>query len=204
MTEFSRQMFGFRFVEVRIGDTLQQIAARELGDAGRWYDLISYNTLVPPFIVGSPSAPPRPGVLVPGDLIIVPAPAPAASRPDPESVFGSDIDLTGGQLTAENGDFAVISGRANFRQALKHRIDTERGELMFHLDYGSQVRRMLGAINGPAAGQIVAEYARAAVAGDPRVRRILRAEAEVTGDAVRVTVYVEPVAGESLEIAANP
>lgn len=202
MTPFSRPLYGFRFVEVRIGDSLQAIAARELGDASRWHELIAYNNLVPPFLTDDPALASQ-GVKTAGELILVPAPAPSVSTGvDPEKVFERDIDLTGGQFSVENGDFAVVAGRANLRQAIKHRIDTERGELMFHLAYGSSVRRMIGAVNGPTAAQLAASYARAAVAMDPRVRQVLSATAEVVGDAVNVTVVAEPIAGESVEVAA--
>lgn len=203
MTPFSRPLYGFRFVEVRVGDTLQAIAARELGDAGRWNDLIAYNDLVPPFLTGDPAQASL-GVKAPGDLILVPAPAPAVSTTaDPEKVFERDIDLTGGVLGVEAGDFAVVSGRANLRQALKHRVDTDRGELVFHLAYGSSVRRMLGAVSGPTSAQLVAEYAKAAVRSDPRVRQVLSATAEVVGDAVNVTVVAEAVAGQTVEVATS-
>src|SRR3546814_6405451 len=141
-TPFSRPIYGFRFVEVRLGDTLQAIAARELGDAGRWYDLIAYNQLVPPFITDDPVLV-RDGVRTAGDLILVPAPSlPESGSADPENVFQRDIDLTGGVLSVENGDFAVVSGRANLRQAIKHRVETERGELIFQLGRASWRERV--------------------------------------------------------------
>lgn len=203
MTPFSRPLYGFRFVEVRVGDTLQAIAARELGDAGRWNDLIAYNNLVPPFLTDDPDRAGQ-GVKMAGDLILVPAPSPAVSTTtDPEKVFESDVDLTGGVLGVEDGDFAVVSGRANLRQALKHRVDTDRGELVFHLAYGSSVRRMLGAVSGPTSAQLVAEYAKAAVRSDPRVRQVVSASAEVVGDAVNVTVVAEAVAGQTVEVATS-
>ena len=202
-TPFSRPLYGFRFVEVRIGDSLRAIAARELGDAGRWHELIAYNNLVPPFLTDDPDQA-RDGVKAAGDLILVPAPAPAVSTTtDPEKVFERDIDLSGGVFSVENGDFAVVSGRANLRQAIKHRVETDRGELIFHLTYGSSVRRMIGAVAGPTQARLAAEYAKAAVRADPRVRQVISATAEVIGDAVNVTVYAEPVAGESVEVAAS-
>lgn len=201
-TPFSRPLYGFRFVEVRIGDTLQDIAARELGSAGRWHELITYNNLTPPFISDNPALASE-TVKVPGELILVPAPTPAvSSTTNPEEVFGRDIDLTGGVFSVDKGDFAIVSGRANLRQAIKHRVDTDRGELVFHLAYGSMVRRMLGAVGGPTAAQLAAEYSRAAVQGDPRVRQVISAEAEVVGDAVNVTVVAEPIAGQSVEVTS--
>lgn len=204
MTTYRRPLHGFRFVEIRHGDTLQAIAAREIGDASRWTDLIAYNDLVPPFITDDP-AQARTGVLLSGSMIRVPAAAQMASASsDPDRVFERDIRLEDGVLVAQNGDFAVASGRDNLRQAIKHRIETERGELLFHPEYGSRIRVLLGAVNGPTASLLAAEYARSAVLADPRIRQVTQSVAEVEGDVVRVSVEAQPIAGRVIEVTASP
>ena len=204
MTTYRRPLHGFRFVEIRHGDTPQAIAARELGDASRWTDLIAYNDLVPPFITDDP-AQARTGVLLSGSMIRVPAAAQMASASsDPDRVFERDIRLEDGVLAAQNGDFAVASGRDNLRQAIKHRIETERGELLFHPEYGSRIRVLLGAVNGPTASLLAAEYARSAVLADPRIRQVTQSVAEVEGDVVRVSIEAQPIAGRVIEVTAYP
>lgn len=201
---FDRPLYGFRFVEIRHGDTLQVIAARELGDAGRWHEMIQINSLVPPYVTDD-EARVKPGVLLSGSLILVPAPVPVStSTSDPDQVFERDIRLMNGELATENGDFAVAAGRENLRQALKHRVETARGELMYHISYGSNVRRLIGAVNGPTASLLASQYARAAVRADPRIKRIMRATAEVVGDVINVTVEAEPVAGRPVQIEGSP
>jgi predicted Zn-dependent protease len=44
-----RPLNGFRLVEIKYGDTLQELAARELGDANKWRDIIAINDLLPPY-----------------------------------------------------------------------------------------------------------------------------------------------------------
>lgn len=204
MTTYRRPLHGFRFVEIRHGDTLQAIAARELGDASRWTDLIAYNDLVPPFITDHPALV-REGVLLSGGMIRVPAAVQIVSASsDPDRVFERDIRLDRGEIMTLDGDFDIASGRDNLRQAIKHRIETERGELLFHPEYGSRIRVLLGTVNGPTASLLAAEYARSAVLADPRIRQVTQSVAEVEGDVVRVSVEAQPIAGRVIEVTATP
>lgn len=204
-TQFDRLLYGYRFVDTNVGDTLQIIAARELGDANRWTDLIAYNGLVPPFITDDP-AQVKAGVILTGRQILVPAPEPVVSGTiNPELVFESDIKLAAtGEVLTENGDFAVVSGRANLVQAIEHRVETERGELIYHPGYGCDVRRVVGMVNGPTASLLAAQYTKVSVQADPRVNRVTKATAEVVGDVIKATVEVETVAGGAVLVSANP
>lgn len=199
-----RPLFGFRFVEIQRGDTLQSIAAREIGDASRWAELIAYNGLVPPFITDD-SASARAGVLLSGSLLRVPAPVPViTTTTDPDKVFEVDVALDGrGQMTVENGDFSVVSGRANLRQALKHRVITDRGELMFHPNYGSLIRRLIGSVNGPTAALLAAQFAKSAIQADQRIKQVTQATADVVGDVINVSVEAQPVVGRVVDVDAS-
>ena len=202
-TVFDRPLYGYRFAEIQYGDTLQAIAARELGDASRWYDMISLNSLVPPYITDDP-AQAGPGVLLSGALITVPAPKPVvSSTTQADQVFGTDVRLDRGRLATANGDFDLVSGRDNLRQALKNVVETDRGELLFHAGYGSKVRRLLGTVAGPTSALLAAQYAKAAVSADPRVQSVTNSTASVSGDVVSVDVDVKPVTGAILQVSAT-
>lgn len=196
-TPFDRPLTGYRWVQIRWGDTLQTIAAREIGDAGRWYDLIAYNRLRPPYLAETAAD----GVLAYGGLILLPAPAPIAySALDPDSVFERDIALTNRQLLDDGaGDILVVEGRQNLAQALRHRVMTERGELLFHASYGCAARRLIGTINGPTAALLAARYVQAAIQADPRIQRVSKSEAQVVGDAINVTVEAVPIVGRRVD-----
>jgi phage baseplate assembly protein W len=198
-----RPIGGFRFVEVRRSDTLQQIAARELGNAARWPEIVGLNGLLPPFITDDPALV-REGVVLSGQFLRVPAAVAAISaEAAPEDVFGRDAKLAGGLLGVAAGDFEVISGSDNLRQALQHAIETERGELIFHPDYGCLLRQIIGTVNGPTAAILAAQYAKATMLADARVERVSRAEAFVAGDAVTVQVEVLPVTGKAIDLTAT-
>jgi phage baseplate assembly protein W len=202
MSQFDRALTGWRFVETHGGDTLQEIAARELGDASRWVDLIDINGLEPPFLIGDPKlAGPR--VKLYGQLIMVPAStAQATSDTDPEAVFGVDIALDiAGRLTAvANGDLSIVGGHANLKQALQNRITTDTGELLFHLDYGCKVRRMVGIANGPGAGLIGGQYVRSAILSDPRIDSVSSVTVTVRGDALQIQGTAIAIAGAPITI----
>lgn len=195
------QLNGYRFVEVQRGDTLQVIAARELGDAARWSELIAYNDLVPPFLTDDPEATVT-GVILSGQLIRLPAPVPViTTTADADLVFERDVMLDErGALATKEGDFEVISGRANLRQSIKNRVETDRGELMFHPGYGSLVRRLIGSVNRPTTTLLAAEYAKSAVAADSRIKQVSASVAEAVGDTIRVRVEAEPIVGRVIDV----
>lgn len=203
-TVFDKPLNGYRFVDTYFGDTLQKIAARELGDAAQWGTLISYNNLVPPYLTDDPMQV-APGVLLTGSAILVPAGAPVISTTtDPNKVFETDLDLTKGLLSGANGDFAVVSGRDNFRQALKHNIETPQGQLLWHTWYGSLCSRMVGAVNGPTQALLTEKYAAASLKTDPRVSDVTKAIATISGDSLTIQIEVMPVVGRPLQLTVSP
>lgn len=198
-----RPIVGFRFAEIQRGDTLQRIAARELGDAARWPELVGYNGLRAPFITDDPGLA-SDGVLLSGQFIRLPSSTAVVSADvSPEEVFGRDVLLQDGDTVMQDGDFAVAAGTPNLRQALTHRIATDTGELMFHTEYGSLVRRVLGTVNGPTAGILAIEYVKAALALDPRVSAVTKATAAIVGDTVQVDVEVQPIDGKPIALSTT-
>lgn len=204
-TIFDNALTGYRFVDTRRGDTLQVIAYRELGDASQWPLLIAYNKLVYPFITDDPTQV-TDGVILTGSQILVPAPVPVIqSTTDPTKVFEIDIalDVNGLLQADENGDFAVVAGVANLSQALENRVTTDNGELIFHPEYGTLVRQLIGAMNGPNAGLLAAQYDTAAVLLDPRVQSVEKSVVNIAGDDIDVEMEVIPIVGRSVQLTTS-
>jgi phage baseplate assembly protein W len=203
-TVFSKPLTGYRFVDTLRGDTLQKVAARELGDAGQWGNLISYNNLVPPYLTDDPTQV-KEGVLLTGSQILVPAGAPVVSTTtDPKLVYQVDALLKNGLLQVENGDFATVSGIQNLAQALKNNVETPQGALLWHTSYGSLCRRINGAINGPTQAQLVEAYAIASLETDERVQEVDKAIATISGDSISLQLEVIPVVGRPIQLTALP
>lgn len=204
-TIFDNALTGYRFVDTRHGDSLQVIAYRELGDAAQWPLLIAYNQLVYPFITDDPTQE-APGVILTGSQILVPAPVPVIqATTDPAKVFEIDIALDANGLlqAGSDGDLAVVSGVDNLKQALANRVTTDNGELIFHREYGTLVRQLLGAMNGPNAGLLAAQYTSAAVLLDPRVQSVDQSIVNIVGDDIDVQMEVIPVVGRSVQLSIS-
>jgi phage baseplate assembly protein W len=202
MNQFTRTLTGFRFVETNVGDTLQIIAARELGDAARWVDIVNINNLLPPYLTNDPTQA-GPSVKLFGQFLLVPAATPQVSaEADPDAVFGTDLALDNyGNLFGSNGDFATVAGRANLRQALENAVDTDFGELIFHQLYGCDVRRLVGKVNGPTAELLAAQRVNTTLQRDSRVKSA-SSTATAQGDTLPVTSVVVPIAGAPINISS--
>ena len=195
---FSRELPGARWVEVRTADSLLTIALRELGDARRWTELAALNNLRHPYIADAAAD----GVVTPGALIKVPAPTGyVTTETDAGVVFRADVALDGGRLHAVGGDFAVVSGNANLRQALGIRILVDQQELLFHPEYGCRVRRLLGKGGGPASSLLAQQYVKSALRADDRVASVRGVVASVVGDRIEVSATAEAVGGVVVDVS---
>lgn len=204
MSEFTREQPNVKLVQTHRNDDLQAIAARELGDANRWPELVWLNDLRPPFITTDESEA-GPGVLLAGEIIRIPAPAGTWINDQARGqVFERDCALPGGSLqAAPNGDLLLITGADNLTQQLRHRVDTPRGQLRRHPEYGCLLWRLLGRVNGPTAGALGAEYVKAVLTAEYRINRVLEASARVTGDAVYITARAEAIDGQIIDIVSQ-
>lgn len=187
-----------RYAEIQFGDTLQAIALRELGDASGWLDLIVLNGLRPPYIAERADA----GVLAYGDVIQLPAGVSTISaNVDPAALYGTDVVVApDGSLPVLAGDFELVSGVPNLRAALARRVIVEKRELRFHPEFGCYVRKLIGHVNGPTAGQLAAFYVKSALLEDTRVSSVPSCVAEVVGDQIRVNATVLPITGKQTDL----
>ena len=201
MSDFERPLPGFRLAETLRGDDLQSVAAREMGDANRWPELVWLNALTHPYITTDERIA-GPGVLLSGAFIKVPAPS-GVWTDDAErgQVYERDCAMTARLLSDDGaGDIAVFAGADNLRQQLQHRIDTPRGQARRHPDYGCLVSRLKGKANGPTAGLMASQYVKAALLADYRVSRVEYSRAEVAGDSIRVTAKAVAIEGGIVDI----
>lgn len=204
MSEFERRLPSYRLAEIHHADDLQAIAAREMGDANRWTELVWINALTHPYITTDERRASA-GVLLVGSFIKVPAPS-GVWTADAErgQVYERDCALVRRQLGVDdNGDLAIVAGADNLRQQLQHRLDTPRGQARRHPQYGNMTQRLKGRVNGPTAGQLAAEYVKSTLLGDYRVDRVEFSNAEVQGDTIRVTARAIAIEGGVVDMVTE-
>lgn len=204
MSNFTKTYSAFRMVATQRGDTLQDIAARELSDASRWVELIYLNSLLPPYLTDDASEVKK-GVLLTGSHIRVPGTQPAASGvTSSDDVYGQDLYSPDGKLHATaGGDLEGISGPDNLAQALLTVIATEPKELIWHLSYGCRVHELIGRKGSPVVNGLAATFVRTAVLADPRVSSVQSMTATISGDSIAVDGVVVGTGGRRVPISTE-
>lgn len=204
MSDFEREMPSYRLAETHRGDTLERVAARELGDANRWIDLVWVNGLSHPYLTDD-EAEASDSVILTGSLIRIPAPKGVyTDTADRGQVYERDCRMVNRRLTDDgNGDFAVVAGIPNLKQQLTHRIDTPRGQLLRHPEYGCLIHSLKGTVTGPVANMLGAQYVKAALQADYRVSAVTSSTATSTGDVVDIQATAEAIAGGTVDISSQ-
>lgn len=191
----------------RVGDTPQKIAARELGNASRWSQIVQINGLQPPYLTDDRSMQSATVLLAGEDTIQIPNDGGATQgspSTDPAVVYGVDMINTGGFLVDDGaGDFAVVSGVKNFTQALRNRLDTSLGDLLFHLSYGNGARDLRGRGATPQLVSLANQFVQRCVAADDRVSSVKDFVTKLSGDAVLVTGKAVALSGTPIDVTTG-
>lgn len=204
MSIFNAPQPAFRITATHFGDDLPAIAAREMGDANRWTELIWLNRLVPPYITDDARRVVD-GVLLAGSLIKIPAPVGVYTDGSAKGqVFERDCRMDKKMLmVSDTGDIAVAAGVDNLSQQLRHRVVTPMGQATRHPGYGCLIWRLVGKINGPLAGMMGSRYVRAALASDYRVSTANKAVAVVAHDSVKIDASVMAIEGGYVDLLVD-
>jgi hypothetical protein len=134
-------------------DTIQTIAARELGDPDRFKEIVILNNLKPPYISDTPG----PNVLSPGSAIKIPqSDALGQSTGTLENIIyqitkylnqaernlGVDLRLTvDNDLAVSNtGDLDMLAGVDNMAQAILLKLGLDTGSLQRHPEIGAGLK----------------------------------------------------------------
>lgn len=197
-----------RAVSVLADDTIQTIAARELGDVDLFKDLAVLNNLKPPYISDSPT--PMAGVLVAGDKILIPQSNPivpsgvltnkqynvTAGMTETEKAYGVDIRIDGdGEFVISNTkDLDLVAGTKNLGQAIAVRIYTEKGSLKRHQGIGTSLK--IGGKAGTQAARIIRDEVVASLSSDSRIESIPFIEVIQEGNTTFINAIVKPKQSE--------
>jgi phage baseplate assembly protein W len=106
--------------------------------------------------------------------------------------FFEDADLG----TARRGalkDLGVVEGLDAFTQAVANRLKTRKGELapLGHPDYGSRHHELLGEPNVERTRNLIKLFVLQALAQEPRIEKVLKADVRAEHEPPRETVRIE-------------
>jgi len=198
---FTKEIKGFREVDTRVGDTVQKISLRELSDTGRWYEIVNLNGLLPPYLT-SDIRQVTDAVILSGSTIKIPSNNLSVSaETEVNDIFGTDIKLNRGRIEYENGDIKTISSISNLVQALRHKIITEPGELLFYPFFGCDIYSLIGNSSGPVNALVAKGFVGRTIKSDKRVNNINKASVVVEGDSIAVEIEAEAVNGREFLVS---
>jgi phage baseplate assembly protein W len=137
-------------------------------------------------------------VIQPGQTILIPSNIQSSSfiklngsaSSDPNIYLGQDLllDISGNLSGDSTGDLSGVSGVANLTQALKNRLSTELGELVYYPQYGNVALDYIGSVSSSALAILCNSKVSSTLMQDPRVNSISNITTTVTGDILTINV----------------
>lgn len=178
---------------LRLGETLEHLAARVLGSAARWVEIAELNGWIDAETLGS-GRPARAG-----DLVLIPLGQSAQPEPTRErDAYGTDLALdTRGDLILRGEDLATVSGPANIEQALGLRLKTTTLELSWAPEYG--LPALTGTRISASSAGYVGALVREQIEQDRRIERALLIEVRDAGDTIAIHAEARTTAGAFLQ-----
>lgn len=182
-------------VGISAGDSVQSMAAKHLGSASSWVDLVKVNGLVYPYFdFSGPGG--RPGadyagmaVLGATDSLKLPLPASSGITALPLDPIGTDY----ADVPANDG--ALLGGIENLRAALIRRLLTPKGRIPQHPEYGSFLDAWIGSSQDMGAVVGARREVIQTLKADPRVSSIESIEVSIEGATIKVDSVVKTALG---------
>jgi len=213
----------YKKYSIRQGDTIQSIAQGMLGDETLWYDIASYNNLKYPYINRLDEPEYRvDNVAQIGDVITVPDSSTGietvnssllnSNQRDEVSqlVLGRDLNIVSDvseiqgrgttdetvALSADNKGISIVSGYENLTQALLMRLNTPKGTLILHPEYGNSFSDILGLPNTQANVNKLVVMVEQTIRQDSRVTDVSVEATSVDSDTVTLQITITPIGFE--------
>ena len=158
------ESYGYSTHVVQSGDSLQRLAI--LYGIDDWREIAYFNKLDPPYISNEVINTYPGNVAHVGTILYIPtydyATSPKIDGISQELIeqqaYGCDLDIytatddngklknieTKGECSALDNDLRLVKGIENLKQSLQIRLSTEKGSLMLHPEFGSNLGNMCG------------------------------------------------------------
>lgn len=156
---------GYITHSIQVGDSIQRLAIMYQIDD--WRSIVYLNNLEYPYIdseIGSTTYQDNPNVLKVGNSVLIPSTyfSPILAQSDMSDLekraYGCDLDIyyfddsselgvrleERGELSSQNGDLKIAEGIRNLRQRLIIRLSLNKGSLILHPEFGSELSKLIG------------------------------------------------------------
>lgn len=204
---------------IQEGDTLQSISQVLTGDASNWYTIAQYNSLEYPYINRLNDLKYNvSGVAQPGDILTIPVSSSDTEIDEgkinkeqrnkiTELILGRDLNIVSDtsdiesrgttdetlSLTSTNNNISIVGGYENLRQALLMRLNTPKGTLILHPEYGNNFSDILGMPNTRDNVDKLKVMVEQTIRQDERVENVEVSLASVTEDVVTLELLIYPI-----------
>lgn len=199
------------------GDTIQSIGQRYEVD---WTKIVELNSLSYPYVIGEIETPEEYAdidtvakfgsvLLIPTDGLRFPLKTNNSAAEVAKYSLGCDLDLftfekgehfnvvnleIEGQLTDDNqGDLRLAEGIENLKQQLIVRLGTERGALLLHPEFGTNIKKYIGMRTTPELLTKIKLEIQEALLGDFRVKDVNKIQVAFNNRQVHVECVVTPI-----------
>lgn len=114
-----------------------------------------------------------------------------------QRLFGTDIRFDNDFFINSKGDYQLIEGFENLRQAVRRRLLTRPGEYKFVPDYGVGVQLYLKKPRSPSRKSELQNAIKSNLLRDPRIQEVVQVEIEDIVDGIKVGIVIR-AAGKAL------
>ena len=194
---------------VRIGDTIEGIAAATLGDPSQWKTIADLNDLRYPYITPDGAA----NTAKPGRILKLPSTGtnlaqnnlPVPGDQDDAALYGRDVRIVNGDIalidTGEGWDFDLVEGVDCAAQSLGIRLAIPAGEDPLHIDDGLPMD--IGASNSTATSAMLSVTFQNMILRDDRYARVDGIGVSDEGDGWRIAGNALLTNGETVPAVGN-
>lgn len=124
-----------------------------------------------------------------------------------DEFYGTDLAHIGDYVVSASGDFDTLSGLANLKQALFHRLMTQPGSLVHRPSYGVGIKNFENSISTAANRSEISTRIREQFMQDPRVEEVngvMFKTSDSRPDMTEILVRVKPKGYDEIQASFIP
>jgi hypothetical protein len=188
--EVGRSSFNYVLYYLQEGENLYRVAAKVLGDANRWHEIKDFNNWSDARRNARGQLP-QEGESIRIKIEELPSTTGFEENGD---INLTDIAMPYNDLKFDvsTGDFELVAGPDNLKQAIKNKLLISAGDLQGFDDFGLPQLRV-----NPEDTKLASAVIRESLVKDPRVLDVPQINLDLDGDTLYMEVIIQPVQGDN-------